>query len=97
MRLSETERRAIKDCAAAVFGAGAEVRLFGSRVDDSLYGGDIDLYVEVDQSVSLTEEGRFKSLVQDRIGEQRIDLVVHVRGSEADAIKRLAARTGVAL
>ena len=97
MRLSEAERKAIKDCAAEVFGSQAEVRLFGSRVDDSALGGDIDLYVETDREVPLSDELTFKSRLKDRIGEQKIDIVIHVRGSEASLIEQSAQSTSVAL
>jgi len=45
MRLSVAETASIKKIIAEVFGDDAEVRLFGSRVDDSKRGGDVDLYV----------------------------------------------------
>ena len=45
MRLSAEETATIKKIVAEVFGEDAGVRLFGSRVDDSKRGGDVDLYV----------------------------------------------------
>ena len=97
MRLSEAERKAIKDCAAEVFGSQAEVRLFGSRVDDSALGGDIDLYIETDSDISHRDEARFIDRVAERIGDQKIDIVVHVRGSDPSLIERTAQSTSVAL
>lgn len=46
MRITETERRVLRDAAREAFGADSTVFLFGSRVDDSRRGGDIDLLVE---------------------------------------------------
>ncbi len=34
-----------------IFGLQAEVLLFGSRVDDSKRGGDIDLLIELEQAI----------------------------------------------
>ncbi len=45
MRLTPTQIDAIKNAAHAVLGEGAQVSLFGSRVDDARRGGDIDLYI----------------------------------------------------
>ena len=46
VRLTADEVQAIKAAAAEAFGASAVVRLFGSRVDDTKRGGDIDLLIE---------------------------------------------------
>jgi len=46
MRLSAAQIEAIKQETAHFFGAQAEVWLFGSRVDDTQRGGDVDLYVK---------------------------------------------------
>lgn len=44
MRLNRKEQEAIKLTCLEVFGTD-EVYVFGSRVDDSERGGDIDLYI----------------------------------------------------
>jgi hypothetical protein len=43
MRLTEQQIQVFKSTAHAVLGEGAQVTLFGSRVDDAKKGGDIDL------------------------------------------------------
>ena len=48
MRLTERQRQAIVDSIQETFGAQARTFLFGSRTDDSKFGGDIDLLVEVE-------------------------------------------------
>jgi uncharacterized protein len=45
MRLHPSEIHLIKSIAHHVFGNGTKVILFGSRVDNTLKGGDIDLYI----------------------------------------------------
>ncbi|MDP2430926.1 MAG: nucleotidyltransferase domain-containing protein [Pseudomonadota bacterium] len=76
MRLSSEDTNAIKETFLQVFDKG-ELYLFGSRVDDSRKGGDIDLYVVADDKVQLGEKRiEFLARVKQRIGKQRIDLVV---------------------
>lgn len=45
MRLTPLQIKCIKQVAADVLGDQARLMLFGSRVDDTRRGGDIDLYV----------------------------------------------------
>lgn len=46
MRLTEAQVKAIQDNFSVSFMEGDKIWLFGSRVDDSKKGGDIDLYIE---------------------------------------------------
>ncbi|MGD7036928.1 nucleotidyltransferase domain-containing protein [Methylotuvimicrobium buryatense] len=46
MRLSPMQKQAICESALRYFGKEVQVWLFGSRVDDTRKGGDIDLYIE---------------------------------------------------
>ncbi len=64
MRLSDNERSAIRAAVAKRFGVQARVLLFGSRVDDSRRGDDIDLLVEVPHTLgdSLTEAVSWRSM-----------------------------------
>ena len=48
MRLKENEIKAITDSFREIFSSG-ELYLFGSRIDDSKKGGDIDLYIKTSQ------------------------------------------------
>jgi len=49
--------------------------LFGSRVDDSQRGGDIDILVLSTVKLNLTEKMRIKRNFCNHFGEQKIDLV----------------------
>ncbi len=99
MRLTPVETAAIRQHAHRFFGENATIRLFGSRVDDTLSGGDIDLYIEAEapELATLKHEIAFKLALQDVIGEQRIDVLVRPPGYTARAIDRIALATGVAL
>jgi len=49
--------------------------LFGSRVDDTQKGGDIDILVLSEVKLTLTEKMQIKRNFCNRFGEQKIDLV----------------------
>ncbi len=49
--------------------------LFGSRVDDTQKGGDIDILVLSEIKLTLSEKLKIKRNFYNRFGEQKIDLV----------------------
>lgn len=76
MRLTEYEIKSIKEVFSKVFKIGS-IYLFGSRVDDNAKGGDIDLYVSgVDCENRLNSKIEFLSLLKQKIGDQKIDLII---------------------
>ena len=98
MRLTPDEVAAIKTAAAGAFGATAVVRLFGSRVDDSLRGGDIDLLIETDPPIDQREaKGRFEDELFRRIEPRKVDIIVHERGTEPRGFQRIGYRDGIVL
>ena len=51
MRLTDRQAQAIRQLALQVAGNSARVRIFGSRLDDTLGGGDLDLMLELPEPV----------------------------------------------
>jgi len=95
MRLKESELNNIKDIFMKVFGEG-ELYLFGSRVDDSKKGGDIDLYIIPVSGDNLAlKKLNFLVLLKKAIHEQKIDVVID-RGKNR-LIDRMARTNGVLL
>ena len=88
MRLTPQQAAIIRSAAREVFGADARVWLFGSRVDDSKRGGDIDLLIETCDRLAPAEmvqrRTRYAARLYRSLGEQRIDMVITARG-EPDA------------
>lgn len=98
MRLSDYEVRAILEASRESFGADAVVRLFGSRVDDSARGGDIDLHVTLpERSDWPMKRARFLAGMWLRMGERKIDVVVHLPDEPDRPVDALAQRDGVVL
>jgi len=79
LRLTEEEIKAIKETSKEVFGKDVKVWIFGSRTDLSKKGGDIDIYIEIpDFDADKIFDKKIKFLVdlEDKIGEQKIDVIV---------------------
>jgi len=72
MRLTTFEITAINQNAKNIFGDAAKVYLFGSRIDDSKKGGDIDLYVISENQDNLYEKKiKFLNALDISLGEQK--------------------------
>ena len=78
MRLTTLEQQAILDGFEKTYGQDDHLWLFGSRIDDGKRGGDIDLYIETHLSTQEAVKAKFDflRLLQDAIGEQKIDVFV---------------------
>jgi predicted nucleotidyltransferase len=90
MRLSDRYIKTIKEKFIEVFEDG-KIYLFGSRVDDTKKGGDIDLYLIVKNHYNLFDKKvKFLSKVKRVLGEQKIDIVFNIdkdRLIEKEALK----------
>jgi predicted nucleotidyltransferase len=101
MRITEKERQVLRDEARKAFGADAKIFLFGSRVDDSRRGGDIDLLVETGKTghtAVFEAQLRFLARVKLALGEQKIDVLVdYPDRTDRPEILRIARGQGVQL
>ncbi len=78
MRLSKIYIKTIKEATIKYFGSNAKVYLFGSRVDDTKKGGDIDLYIETECEEELLDKKLMMlSYLHKNLGEQKIDIVIN--------------------
>ncbi len=99
MRLTKDYIDTIRATTSDVFGADAVVRLFGSRVDDSKRGGDVDLHIELSRlPQDWRSKYKFINQVQDRSDDDRkIDLIIHEAGQPLSWIDKVALRDGIIL
>lgn len=74
MRLTNQEKNSIVECILRKDGA-AQVFLYGSRLDDNLKGGDIDLLI-LSESLSFRDKIDLLIELKDLLGDQKIDLSV---------------------
>lgn len=102
MRLSAVERHAVESACREALPAGARVLLFGSRLDDSRRGGDIDLLVELPEPLSADDvvdrRSRFTARLYRLLEERRIDVVMTQQGSpDRRAVVAAARQQGIEL
>jgi predicted nucleotidyltransferase len=94
MRLSPDQLRAIKTLIEREFDADTRIWLFGSRVDDSRRGGDIDLYIETEHP-RLLNELRCKVDIEEAV-DLHVDLIVALPDDHRP-IARIAKSQGIRL
>ena len=85
MRLTPDQTRAIRQGIQRHMGEHARIWLFGSRVNDSRRGGDVDLYVEPETAPDLTAR-----LALEKTPGLPVDIVVLQRGAPGSAFARMA-------
>ena len=96
MRLTPFEVKSIKESVSNHFEEGSRVHLFGSRVNDQLKGGDIDLYIQTTSTNTLVERKiSFLVEIKSKIGDQKIDVVIAEDPSRQ--IEKEALRNGIEL
>jgi len=93
MRLSIAEITAIKSTITDL-DPNALVYLFGSRVDDTKRGGDIDLLI-MSEKLYADDRNKIRWQLWERIGEQKIDILI--AKDTTDPFVRLAGTTGTQL
>jgi uncharacterized protein len=93
MRLSHQEQTAIM---AAIGQADphAQVYLYGSRTNDQLLGGDIDLLL-LSQKINLMDKLDILAKLHQTIGQRKIDLAVYPDAQQPFA--QIALQTGIQL
>jgi len=86
LRLSEKEIKIIKKVVAKFLNS-SKIYLFGSRLDDTKKGGDIDLFIvgDMDYEKKIKIKAKLKQLLN-----KPIDIVYHIdfnRNIEREALK----------
>lgn len=78
MRLTEAQIEAIRQLARQVVGSSVRVRVFGSRLDDAARGGDLDLMLELTESVDNPAliSARMSALVSRVMQGRKVDVLL---------------------
>lgn len=96
MRLTLTQQETICETVAAIVGGGARIWLFGSRCNDSLKGGDLDLLIEHDVFPSVLQRAKIKLALESSL-IMPVDIVGMKRGMPPSAFQQIALATGMPL
>ncbi len=96
MRISEFEKEVIITSIGKNFNEVEKIILFGSRIDDSKRGGDIDVLLITSDDDTFIKKIHALTDMQLRLGEQRIDLLTANAADERLIVKK-GKREGVVL
>ena len=88
MRITQKEVDIIKENILAI-DPEAGIFLFGSRVNDALKGGDIDIFLEASKNIQYKD----RLLLEHRISSEcdiKVDIVVKLPGNKDEIIHQIA-------
>ena len=75
----------------------ANIILFGSRVDDTKKGGDIDIFVQTNQKVNLSDELNILTGIEIDGIERKVDLIIQTPYKQIQPIFQTALKEGINL
>lgn len=78
MRLTDHQSQTIRQLALQIAGSHARVRVFGSRLDDTARGGDLDLMLELPEPVDNPAllVARFSAKVTRLMHGRKVDVLL---------------------
>lgn len=99
MRLTTQQRQMIRRFAAQLAGHNCRIRLFGSRLDDSARGGDVDLILECSEPVADPADlsSRLAALISRALHGRKVDVIVSAPNLRRLPIHELASEQGETL
>ncbi|CAK0775437.1 conserved hypothetical protein [Gammaproteobacteria bacterium] len=99
MRLTPEQIRVIKSAVSRIIDAESDIWLFGSRVDDTKRGGDIDLFIETTQVVPnrVSALCKLEGALVMGLGDRKIDVLLKDARTVDAPIFRSARQQGVLL
>lgn len=96
MRLTSSQRHAILAAIHGEAGPSVRVLLFGSRLDDSARGGDVDLLVEFSEPVERPAlmSARLATRALRALGGRKVDVVISAPNLLRTSIHEIAYAEG---
>ncbi len=99
MRLDPKIHELIKKEVTEQLGSDVVIRLFGSRVDDTQKGGDIDLLIETQHALTnrFDVESKLAARLYIRLGGRKVDVLLMDNLTKVQPIHTQALKTGIVL
>jgi len=95
MRLTDYQIQAIRQLACQVAGNQSRVRVFGSRLDDTAQGGDLDLMLELTEPVD--NPALMSAQVSRVMHGRKVDVLLSAPNLKRLPIHEIAFKEGVEL
>ena len=89
VRLDSQEIEIVRTMVERIVGKGSKVRVFGSRLNDSRRGGDLDLLVESEAPVDAIRRADLKMDLEEKLALP-LDIIFLVKGQKRSAFQELA-------
>ncbi|MFO7542490.1 MAG: hypothetical protein R6W97_06735 [Thiobacillus sp.] len=99
MRLTDNQARSIAQLAHEIAGKRAQVRIFGSRLNDDARGGDLDLMLELSEPAANPAllAARFSARVTRLIQGRKVDVLLAAPNLKRLPIHDMAFKEGKVL
>ena len=89
MRVTSEEIGKLSFIICSMVAGNPSVRIYGSRLDNSKKGGDLDLLIESDHSVDVFQQADLKMALEAAL-ELPVDLLFLLRGSVPTVFQQIA-------
>lgn len=99
MRISTEHRHALRQHFAEALGKDCEILVFGSRLDDSARGGDVDLLVRCAHPLQRKEwlAATLAAKAERLLEGRKVDVLLLDPQTPLHAVHQVALKTGMAL
>ncbi|MFC7369439.1 MULTISPECIES: nucleotidyltransferase family protein [Vreelandella] len=89
MRLTQIQRDTILSGVREFAGASIDTHVFGSRLDDTRRGGDVDLLLISPAAITLLACAELKMALEERL-QLPVDILTYVSGTEPTPFQAIA-------
>lgn len=89
MRLTQTQRAIIHSSVREFIGISARVHVFGSRLDDTKRGGDVDLLLTSQTAIPLLACAELKMALEECL-QLPVDIVTYVSTTQPTPFQAIA-------